>query len=485
MAGIGFELKKMFDKKGLLSMLKAYGYAGIVVTGPMILGVVLLLGIRIISQSFCATELQMELLNSMVTVTLLGSLVISNAFSLCSTRYVADQLYENNNGHILPSFFGNVNIMLVIGCVGYGIFLILSGISLNYIFLCLLLYTELLLVWTEINYLTAIKDYRSIILIFAFSLLIGFATGFILGNILSDIVFAMLIAICVAYGLMSVAYYYLLVKYFPQGDCSCMHFIRWFEKYKELFFLGICISLGMFGHLCIMWYSPARVQVYGLFYGTPIYDIPALLAFFSILITTINFVTSIEVNFYPKYRNYYALFNDDGSFMDIELALKEMTETLFRELTNTFTKQFFATVIFIIGGTMLFPLLPLGITDEMLGIYRILCIGYALYAIGNCAMLLQLYFADNRGALISGIIFCVVSCTMTIVFINGDSKYYGVGFTLGALLYAIVSLILLIRYLKSAIYHTLCSQPMIVKEDNGFLTKISEYFCERYNKKNC
>lgn len=49
MAGIGFELKKMFAKKGLLSVLRAYGYAGIVCVGPMLLGIILLLGIRILS----------------------------------------------------------------------------------------------------------------------------------------------------------------------------------------------------------------------------------------------------------------------------------------------------------------------------------------------------------------------------------------------------------------------------------------------------
>ena len=39
---------------------------------------------------------------------------------------------------------------------------------------------------------------------------------------------------------------------------------------------------------------------------------PALLAFLSILTTTVNFVVSVEVQFYPRYRTYYSLFNDGG-----------------------------------------------------------------------------------------------------------------------------------------------------------------------------
>ena len=39
MAGIGFELKKLFAQKGLLLKLRANTFASIVVAGPMVLGV--------------------------------------------------------------------------------------------------------------------------------------------------------------------------------------------------------------------------------------------------------------------------------------------------------------------------------------------------------------------------------------------------------------------------------------------------------------
>lgn len=52
MAGIGFELKKLFNRRGLFATFRAYGYAGVVCTGPMLLGVVLLLGVFcVISQA--------------------------------------------------------------------------------------------------------------------------------------------------------------------------------------------------------------------------------------------------------------------------------------------------------------------------------------------------------------------------------------------------------------------------------------------------
>ena len=45
MAGIGFELKKLYSKRGLFAMFRAVGYSTAVCVGPMLLGIVLLLGI--------------------------------------------------------------------------------------------------------------------------------------------------------------------------------------------------------------------------------------------------------------------------------------------------------------------------------------------------------------------------------------------------------------------------------------------------------
>ena len=88
MAGIGFELKKMFAKRGLLSIIKAYGYAGIVCTGPMILGIILLLGIRFLAQLAGASETDIEIFNVMVQYSMLFSLIITNTFSVVATRYL-------------------------------------------------------------------------------------------------------------------------------------------------------------------------------------------------------------------------------------------------------------------------------------------------------------------------------------------------------------------------------------------------------------
>lgn len=483
MAGIGFELKKMFAKRGLLSILKAYGYAGIVCVGPMLLGIVLLLGIRVLSYLGGATEQKQELLNCMVTYTLLASLVITNMFSLVTTRYTADSLYMEKPQEVIPSFWGSVSAMLFLGGIPYGMFLLFAGIPFVYQVLCLTLFGELVIVWTQMNYLTAIKDYKGILLTFAGALAAAWIVGGLLLACGMEPVAAMLLSVGIAYGCMAVIYYYLLLRYFPKGNVSAFRFLEWFDRYPQLAPLGLFLSLGLFGHLVLMWMSPIQVQVQGWFYGAPMYDIPALLAFLSMLITTVSFVTSVEVNFYPKYRNYFSLFNDGGSLMDIRQAEGEMKITLVQELTYTFMKQFFATIVFIIAGTFFLPYLPLGMNEDMLGIYRVLCVAYAFYAIGNCVMLIQLYFADNKGALLSGTAFMLVSCVGTFISGKQEIQYYGVGFLAGGVAFCVVSLILLKLYIDKLMFHVLCSQPVVKEEHAGAFTRIAEKLQRRYKEK--
>ena len=67
MAGIGFSLKKLFTKKGLFSLCRAYGYAGLICAGPMILGVILLVSVAFLSQLAGMSRHDRELLNCMLT----------------------------------------------------------------------------------------------------------------------------------------------------------------------------------------------------------------------------------------------------------------------------------------------------------------------------------------------------------------------------------------------------------------------------------
>ena len=280
MAGIGFELKKLFRRKGLFASLRAYGYAGIICTGPMLLGVLLQLGILLLCSWAGAPRDQQDLLVCMITYTLLFSLTVTSFFSMPVTRYLADMLYEEQEQTILPSFWGSGSMMLVLGCTLYGLFLLVSGATLLQGLLCLWLFAEMIVNWNAMSYLTAIKDYRGILCSFLAAIVLAFGLGFVLVVLLGcPVLEGMLFAVTMGYGLMMVWDVVLLYRYFPQSEESPWAFLRWVDAFLPLAFTGLCTNIGLFAHLVICWAGPSGVRVKGLFYGAPYYDVPALLRF--------------------------------------------------------------------------------------------------------------------------------------------------------------------------------------------------------------
>ncbi len=475
MGGIGFELKKLFAKKGVLNSAKAYGYAAVICTGPMLLGVLLLFGITALCM-FNKIDLHTrEILICMITYTLLASVTVSSFFSMTVTRYVADMLFEEKKEAVLPAFWGSTVIMLVIGSVLYGIFLVFSGATLLQGLLCFTLFGELIIVWNAMSFLSAIKDYKGIFL----SFLTSVASSIILGAILLwfelPVIDSLLFSVSFGYGIMLVWNVILLHRYFPHTTLGAFTFLRWVDAFLPLALSGFFMNIGMFSHLVIMWFSDIGVRVHGLFYGAPWYDVPALLAFITSLMTTVNFVVSVEVNFYPKYRNHYSLYNDKGTIDNIKQAEKEMIGTLKTELFYTALKQLLFTATVIALGGYLLDLLPLGFNEVMRGYFRTLCVGYGVYAIGNMLMLILLYFTDYKGAFITTAVFSAGTITFSLISLLFSNIYYGFGFLIAALVFAAACAIRLDYFTKRLPYYILSVQPLVSEDRSGIFSKLGVF----------
>ena len=441
MAGIGFQLNKLFQKKGIMNLCRAYIFSGIVSVGPMILYVLMLLGVTLVSLIAGMDRPSREVMNCMMTYSLLVSLFSTSWFNMVVTRYVADRLYEKRYSEIMPSLYGNCCIQLLIAIPLYAIFLAHSQVPMSYRIMCLWISAVMIVVWMEMIYLMVLKDYRLIMAGFTISIMAGFLLALILVLFQMITVVRLMGCFILSFGIMMVWYHELLVRYFPKQEGSDFTFLRWFGRYRQLALIGGFITIGLYAHLCIMYFGPLRKQTTGWFYTAPMYDIPALFAFFSMMITIISFVASVEVRFFPKYQRYYSLFNDRGSIRDIESAEGEMVDILGRELLFMGIKQVIMTLFFLVAGGFIMDMLPLGMTDLGKIIFRILCVGYGMYAIGNSTMLMLLYFEDYNGALLGTFAFALISVSVTIWQIMfGRNVYFGFGFSLGAAALLLISI---------------------------------------------
>ena len=482
MAGIGFELKKLFRATGVLSVLRAYGYTGMVTAGPMLLGVLFLLSISTIGKMSGLSKDDQDLLVCMITYSLLGSMMITSIFSMVMTRYVADLLYQEKDELVLPSLEGILTFILPFGGILWAVLLMFSKASVLLCLLLFLLFMELMVAWTEMNYLTAIKDYRGILLSYVFAIIASVLVAFLGCRFLGASLEVLIFSVSTGYGVMLIYDMALLYSYFPNGQKDHFAFLPWFDEYSELSAVGFFTNVGLFAHLVIAWGSKIGVNYSGIFYGAPQHDVAALFAFISILITTINFVASVEVNFYPKYRRYYDLFNGSGSILEIEQAENEMLTVLEHELIYTARRQFYGTALMLSVGLVALGRLPLGFDALMEGYFRILCVGYGAYAVGNVLMLILMYFTDYKDAKNASILFAFSTTAGSLYSLTIDSKYYGFAFSLGCIIYFLYTLVKLIRYTKRLPYHILSSQPIVAEPKRGIWCFVYELILRQQDK---
>jgi len=475
-AGIGFELKKLFNKRGVGNLLKAYGYTGVVTAGPMILGIMYLLGIAYVGKVMGLDKHNRELVNSMVTYALLSSMILTGIFSTALTRYIADMLYGDNEDKVFPSLAGILSLQLVIGGLGFAIFLYFAGISFSLMVLNFIFFEELVLVWNEMSYLTAIKDYKGIIKSYIVATIVSLISTLILTWIFTVSVHILLFGMCLGYGIMGAMNYSMLYDFFHNSYEGHFKFLDWFDEYKALLVIGLCSNVGLFFHIVEKWFTDIGVQIQGLYYGAPEYDIPAMLAFLTILITTINFVASVEVNFYPKYRKYYELYNGNGSIIEIKDAEKEMLDVMENELAYTARKQFYTTMLAISIGVFIIDRLPMGFTASMGEHFRLLSIGYGLFAIANVQMLLLLYFTDYLGAAIGSASFAFVVVVGSLLEYYTGLSFYGIAFVAGSVVYYFICFMRLNIFTSRLSYFILSVQPIVSVKKGGFFKKLRHFF---------
>ncbi len=472
MAGIGFELRKLFVGRGAMSKVRAYAYASIITSGTMVLAVVLMLGVQLLSRAFGATDLDVEILVVLMIYAMLGSLILSSFLQMLLSRYVADMMYQKLSDRILPSLFGGAMLLMIPGGLIYGWFLwTADGISILDKVLNWGLFMLLVIVWLQMAYITAAKDYRRILIGFTAGVLTVFVLGAGLLWLGMSPITGMMLSLFLGYGVMMVAFNRVLLRIFPVGSGSLLSFIEWIGKYPDLVLIGFFSMTGAFVHLIVMWFSPLGTVVAGHFRFAPLHDSAAFFAYLVAIPTSINFVVSVEVNFYEKYKTFFSAITGGGTLSEIRLAQSNMKTVLTQEIFRMTQIQVFVMVLFTV--LMRYVLESLSFTRDTIAMFQIMSVGYSAYAIGNSMMLLQLYFNDRKGALMTCLLYFSINLVGTLWTMHRSPLYYGLGMTAAGLAMYVFGLIRLLGYVRNIDYHVFCGQPVLAVHKQSMLQRLA------------
>jgi polysaccharide biosynthesis protein PelG len=456
MAGIGFELRKLLQRDSLLSLLRAYGYAGVISSGPWVLSIIGMLLIGFLSVSVVVPDMLITQFQVTVTHMIAWSLILTGFFQLAFTRFVADRLFEKRTDLIVPNYHA---VLLVVaslsGTLGLGVVATLfPDESVLYRVLTLAGFVLLSLIWIATVFLSGMKQYRAIVamyffgygatVLFAMALrglgLEGLLAGFVLGQIL---LFA---------GMQT-----LILRDFPAPRFMSFECFRARLRYPTLAWIGFLFNLGVWIDKFIFWaWPPTSQAVIGPLRASIIYDLPVFMAYLSIIPGMAVFLVRIETDFVEHYDGFYGAVRGGGSLQEIERHRNGMVATVRTGLFEMMKIQTIAVLLLFIVGERL--LAWLGISDLYLPLLYVQTIAAGLQVLFLSVLTVYFYLDKRRVVLGLCVLFVVANTALTLLSLKLGPQAFGYGFALSLLLVVTVGFIALARSFSRLEYSTFMLQ---------------------------
>ena len=473
MAGINIELKKIHNKKGYFNTLSTYLFSAVILTGPMLFLVSLLIFVEYLLISFGINDIERELVTVIISNCGMLSVAINSLFIMLIIRYVADCIYEKNYQRILPSFYGGLVIMLTISNIIFFIWSLFLDMTTIYKFIIMGLVNSFLTVWTQMSYVSILKNYKTIFLSYIIGFISIYASILIFYKLFKlNLLISALGAVFLGFTLMSTLLMRVILIYCPKGKGSIFHFIRYFNIHPKLLIIGFCWMMGSLGHNIVSFFGPYGVLLKGGFFYNSVYDWPAFLSYLTILPTTIYFYTFTETSFYTAYKEYFNLITTDGIFKEIEVARDKMISLAMSQIFKIAIIQMITTMIFVVAGSRILVSMDPG----MFGIFRVLCIGYFFYAIANTIFILALYFDDQDTCFKVSILFFVLSLSLTaIINFNFGVIFFGISYVISSIITLFFILYRFLKFIGLLNFRIFCSQPVFFKPYTGCFIRLSDY----------
>ncbi|RAP73978.1 exopolysaccharide Pel transporter PelG [Paenibacillus montanisoli] len=472
MAGIGFELRKLFDKTGLVNKLKAFSYSSIVTIGPMLACILLVLAVQVILIGNDIAFMDRELFIACTVYAFTFSYVFSNLLTMFITRSVSDFIYLGYVDALLPSFYGCIIVNYIIGAVPALIFLSVTGLTFAIKVALFTLYMILITIWNMNIFISAMKNVRFISYAFvtgaAVALLLVLAVVHFLdhANMIANILFAMDIGFAVTAGMLL----FQIERFFRTGKkmLPSFSFFAYLRKYPSLIAIGALSAVGLYSHQFIQWFGSAGQMVGGYFRMAPEYDIAVFYSFISAVPTMILFTVTLETAFYPQFKAYYSAILTRGSILDIDKAKRSIYQVISQQLSIIMGVQLFFSIMAIAMGIRFLPLI--GFTSAQIDVYNILVMAFYAYIIFNVTVLILLYFDDRKGVLFLSAAFLVLNTFFTIISVA--LREQGFSFFMASFITLLLTLARLIYLMRNLNYYTFSAQPLIAREYDNRYTRM-------------
>ncbi len=427
MAGIGFELRKVFGKQTIYSKIKGILFATMTTIGPTIIFLILLLGIHFAISRLGVAQSEQLFFSSALLYVFISAIIISSALNTITSRFTSDMIFEKKEEYIPSALFGSMFIAAVVSAL-WGLFISLTlylqwNIPLDFVCGLFLFCIMIAITYTIMTYVSTIKEYSKITKAYAFGIFVSFLVYFLLNftfkmSIITSIIWAM----AIGFLLINIIIVYYIISFFNYSNDKYFAFVAYFKKHPMLFFSGLFYIFGLYIANILYWFFSELSVKITMFYVAPTYDMSSFLAILVNLSAVVIFTVKIETHFFEKYQRYVTSLAN-ASYATIEKTRKIMQNTLQVQLFFIYEVQLIIEIILSCLAILFLPRFGLG--GYTLDFFLIL--GMAVFCIFSMyfTVVFLYYFDDQFGAFItSAIFFGLTTLSAIFILIFLGKEYY-------------------------------------------------------------
>ena len=458
MAGIGFELRRVVRQGGALGFIGASLAGTVVVAGPWILS---LLGIVLIQRyAGLALSESPALFTSTIVYSSALSLVLFTGLHYVFSRQVSDLVYVHKDqeaGSALLAFLlGTIALACVLAAAGVlplrvagttsrpGLFLLGAG----------LLFVGTSANWVLMSFISLLRSYVGIFLAYLAGSLASFAGTFLLGRAYGT--GGALLGYSVGQWVIVIILYGMTLESYRPAAVSLKGLMIYLRRYRLLFLAGALYAGATWVDKIVFWFA-FGTRVPGTWWRLyDRYDVPVFFSVLSLIPGLVYFTIETETAFYPRMREFLRSVSSD-TFQRIQQRKYAMIRSLTTGLRGQSVLQGIVSLVLILAAPTIGPFLFGPSLDvRALQVTLAAVFFHALFL----SLLIFLFYLELYGlAALSGLAFLVVNLAASIAIVgisgagisdagNGDSRFLGVSYLLGAIAGCVVAGLSLARQVR-------------------------------------
>ncbi|HEU5282168.1 MAG TPA: exopolysaccharide Pel transporter PelG [Gammaproteobacteria bacterium] len=452
MAGIGFELKKFLSKESYLGTLGAYGFAGLVCSGPWLLSIATILMLSFIANW---AKLSPEISRSfqvMVVYIIAGSLILTSVLQHTFTRYIANLCYLSKQSKIIPSLNSVYLVLIVVAAMVCTLLVNLLTPSLPMPTKCLMVssFIVISLIWISTSLLSAILAYKTILFAFLSNFIVAIAISM---HTYQDGLQGLLFSFLCGQFVLLMVLIYTIYHEFPTNQLIDFNFFKLKGVSKMLIFTGLFYNLAIWVDKFIFWYSPVTgLPVIGHLHASLVYDFPIFFAYLLSIPGMTVFLLNLETNYTDAHQRFFHSICGDSTLDEIQHDYIDLIDAGRLSILSSIKAQSLMLFIFLIVGSLIFikcqlPLIYLPIT--------LVCLLASSLNVVLWSTLDIIFYLDRvKEALIVTAVFTFSNALFTWVSIQLGMFYYGFGLVASLLLSITLGFLLLNKAGKHLQYET-------------------------------